>query len=153
MYPIMIDLSRTKVLVIGAGNIGARKIEALIRAGAKPYVLAPKLSTRLRPFVDQGKMIWWQRAFQVGDTKDFSFIFICTNDTQVNAQIRAELTETQWFNDTTQHEYSNFYSMATLVEEQYTVAVSTEGNNPRLAKQVCQKLRSYLTAEQTKKRK
>ena len=48
-YPLFLDLSLAACLVIGAGNVGRRKISTLLESGAASVVA-------LDPFVDQNEL-------------------------------------------------------------------------------------------------
>ena len=46
-FPLFIDLTNKPCLVIGAGEIAARKIELLAKAGADITVIAPEISSQV----------------------------------------------------------------------------------------------------------
>ena len=54
-YPItLVDLADALCVVVGGGDIAARKVAALCHAGARPVVISPALCTALRRQADEG---------------------------------------------------------------------------------------------------
>ncbi len=47
--PIFFDVTGRKCVVIGGGEVAARKVESLLEAGARVTVVSPRLSPPLRP--------------------------------------------------------------------------------------------------------
>jgi precorrin-2 dehydrogenase/sirohydrochlorin ferrochelatase len=148
MYPIMLDVAKLSVLVVGGGKIGTRKVRGLIDAGAKPVVVAPTISQELQAFQAAAQISWLAREFNVGDTRQHNLVFICTNDSQVNQAVLAETTPDQLVNDTTHKAHSNFFNMGVIHREEYDVAVTTWGTNPRKTRQLTEKIRQQLNRGQ-----
>lgn len=136
MYPIMVDLTKRNVLIVGGGTIATRKAKGIISAGGMPVIIAPEISDELQKIVNQYDLQYEKRSFQLGDTTGYDLIFICTNQPKVNQKILAEVKSNQWVNDTTKHENSDFYNMSTIREDRYLVATSTYGKNPSLSKRL-----------------
>ena len=144
MYPVMIDIKKFSVLVIGGGRLATRKTKGLVQAGAVPTIIAPDFTAEIKALAEDKRVSLKQRIFRKGDTKDFQFVFICTDDARVNQQIVAETTPSQLVNDTTQQSRSNFFNMAVIRDAAFEVAVSTLGKSPAQAKQLKEKLSSFL---------
>ncbi len=47
-YPANLILGGRRVVMVGAGRIAARKVEALLAAGAEVHVVAPELGDEIR---------------------------------------------------------------------------------------------------------
>lgn len=144
MYPVMIDIKNFSVLVIGGGRIATRKTKALVEAGAIPTIIAPEFTTEIKALAEDKRVSLKQRVFRKGDTEDFQFVFICTDDARANQQIATETTPAQLVNDTTQQSRGNFFNMAVIRDEAFEVAVSTLGKSPAQAKQLKEKLSGFL---------
>lgn len=144
MYPILIDIQQLSVLVVGGGKIATRKVCGLIEAGAKPTVIAPTFSETLLTAKRNGLVLLRERSFQYGDTTGFQVIFICTDNPAVNQAVLNETTPRQLVNDTTNQHNSNFFNMALIKENDFAIALTTNGKNPRKTKQLKEKIRSLL---------
>lgn len=144
MYPILINLSRLAVLVIGGGKIATRKIKGLVEEGGRPVVIAPEITDELEALVKADEVILHQRPFQAEDTKNFQLIFICTDNETVNQQILQETTPQQLVNDTTKQSRSNFFNMAFVKEGDVGLAITTGGKSPEKTKKLRAAVQSFL---------
>ncbi|HAZ59519.1 MAG TPA: siroheme synthase, partial [Trichococcus sp.] len=96
MYPMMVDLSKRKVVVVGGGRIATRKLQELIRCGAQPTVVAPAVSPEILEWAESSKVLLDRRAYKSGDLDDATFIFICTDDPAANKAVRSEIRPNQF---------------------------------------------------------
>jgi len=85
-YPIFIDLQDQPCLMVGGGDVAARKIRLQLLAGAKVTVISPELSTTIQSEMrDQINFI--QREFRDEDVRDYRLITAATNDPDVNQRV------------------------------------------------------------------
>lgn len=148
MYPMMVDISRRKVVVVGGGKIATRKLRELIRCGAQPTVVAPAVSPEIQKWAEGGQALLVRRTYQSGDFDGATFIFICTDDPATNKAARSEVGPHQFLNDTTDCRNSEFINLATLRQDDYLVAVSTYGNDPRKAKRLLREITEKINPTQ-----
>ena len=66
-YPLSLDLTARRVLVVGGGPVAARKVRGLLAAGAGVDVVAPRLADELSGLAASGVVRWSRRAFQPDD--------------------------------------------------------------------------------------
>lgn len=144
MYPILVDVSQLKILVIGGGQIATRKLAGLLAAGATATVIAPSVTPEIFQWQKTGQVQLYQRAFAAGDTVGFDMLFIATNQPAVNEAAFAERTPGQLVNDTTAKERSNFMNLALVKNEAGTVGITTFGASPATAKAWKEKIRQVL---------
>lgn len=143
-YPLMLNIEDRSCVVVGGGSVAARKVAVLLKAGAFIKVISPEIHEELRALADQNKIIWEKRHFQPCDLQGASLAFACTNDAQVNAQIAQEgKTLKVWTNIATSVRESDFIVPSTIRKENMTIAISTHGKCPALAR----KMRETLETE------
>ncbi len=82
-YPIFLNVSGKRAVVVGGGPVAVRKAKGLIEAGAQVIVIAPDLSANL-------PVGWRKRRYRAGDLKGATLAFAATNDRAVNARVRSE---------------------------------------------------------------
>ncbi|MDT4894772.1 MAG: uroporphyrin-III C-methyltransferase / precorrin-2 dehydrogenase / sirohydrochlorin ferrochelatase [Pseudonocardiales bacterium] len=92
-FPLLLDLTGRRVVVVGGGQVGTRRAVALVEAGALVRVVAPVVSPDLgRPDVEVRL-----RAFVPDDLDDAWLAVACTDDAGVNASVVAAAGERRVF--------------------------------------------------------
>ena len=83
----MLDGSAIDALIIGGGRVAARKAAALLAAGARVRVIAPRLREEcervLAAHPDRAAVV--RRAYRTGDIGDAILVVAATDDPDVNA--------------------------------------------------------------------
>ncbi|GAX47539.1 precorrin-2 dehydrogenase/sirohydrochlorin ferrochelatase family protein [Pseudolactococcus reticulitermitis] len=142
MLPILLDLRDKQILVVGGGKVATRKILRLSQENGTITVVAPDISQTIAELIPVKQI--QRRTYQIGDVTGFDMIFICTSDLVTNRQIVSEIQHHQLVNNTTDHQNSGFYSMAELISDDVTIALSSKAVNPSKMKQLKEKLVAYL---------
>ncbi|WP_080796961.1 precorrin-2 dehydrogenase/sirohydrochlorin ferrochelatase family protein [Arabiibacter massiliensis] len=89
-YPVFLDLQGMRALVVGGGEVAARKVVGLLDAGAQVRVVAAKACARLASWADEGLVELEERVFCPGDVEGAFVVFCATDDPQVNEAVFAE---------------------------------------------------------------
>lgn len=141
-YPVFLDLTDVPVLVVGAGPIGSRKAEALHEAGARVRVVATALGATLhRDRYDDVR----ERPFQADDLDGVRLVITATGDADVDAAVSAAARARGiWTNAADQPTDCEFILPAITRSGRVTVAVSTDGASPALAKAVRDRVAAML---------
>lgn len=139
-YPIMLNLSGKRVIVIGGGVVAARKIGTLLEAGADVTVVSPDLHEKMADMLSSEKLVWMQKYFEPVDLEDAFLIIAATNDTAVNVQVYKSINPQQLINVVDRPDLSNFIVPASFRRGQLTFAVSTSGAMPGLSRKIKQEL-------------
>src|SRR6266705_738326 len=66
-YPIFIELTERRCLVIGGGAVAERKVEELLAVGGRVTVISPTIAEGLRDLLAQGSIRHVERAYEWGD--------------------------------------------------------------------------------------
>jgi cobalt-precorrin 5A hydrolase/precorrin-3B C17-methyltransferase len=146
IYPInLIGLDKVKTIVVGGGIVGQRKITKLITAGANVQLISPMITDQLQEWAATGQIEWLCRDYQPGDLSVAKLVFATTNQRETNAQIAQEARDLGILcNVADNPSEGNFHVPAVYWGEQITVAVSTAGNNPTIARQIRDKIAVWL---------
>lgn len=83
-FPIFLKLKQQNCLVLGAGEIAARKIELLLRAQASVSVIAPEACDTVLNLHRKGRINYIDKRFDEQDIKEFHLIVAATNDDSIN---------------------------------------------------------------------
>ncbi len=144
-YPIMLDIRDHFTIVIGGDRIAAEKAAALFASGARVTVLSPEFCNELLLQAERKRVTLWQKTYEPGDLEGALLVIAATNDQKLIDAICAETKERgQLVNIVDVPQYCSFIIPSILRREQLTVAVSTEGASPGLAKRIRQSLEAQF---------
>jgi uroporphyrin-III C-methyltransferase / precorrin-2 dehydrogenase / sirohydrochlorin ferrochelatase len=92
MFPYLLGLrlAGRRVVVVGGGAVAARRVPALLEAGAEIVIVSPSLSTSLEDLAATGRIAWIPRQYRDGDCAGAWLVEACANDHPVNAAVAAE---------------------------------------------------------------
>ncbi|MGC2485536.1 MAG: bifunctional precorrin-2 dehydrogenase/sirohydrochlorin ferrochelatase [Acidimicrobiales bacterium] len=131
--PLAFKLHDAPVLVIGAGDVGARKAGQLLEAGAVVTVISEVIGPNLPANVAHLE----RRRYRRGDLRGFRLVVSATGDPSVNTQVAEEAhDEGVWLNVVDDPDRSTFFFTALHRAGEVTVSVSTNGAAPALAQYV-----------------
>lgn len=89
-FPLFINLKNKNCLVVGAGEIAARKIELLAKAGAKITVIAPEISASVTQLAANNSDIKISiKKFNADDISQQRLIISATNQADINILVAA----------------------------------------------------------------
>src|SRR3546814_18385609 len=66
-FPAFHDLTARRSLVVGGGEAAGRKLRLLLKAGARPLVVAPHVGEEIAGLAEAGSVTWRARPFRVDD--------------------------------------------------------------------------------------
>jgi precorrin-2 dehydrogenase/sirohydrochlorin ferrochelatase len=139
-YPMMLNLTGKRVVVIGGGTVAARKIKTLLEAKAEITVVSPELHDTIIEELPHPLLTWKQKHFEPEDLIHAFLIIAATNYTAVNLDVYEKTNNQQLINVVDQPDLSNFIVPASIRRGKLTLAVSTSGAMPGLARKIKQKL-------------
>tara|TARA_B100000378_G_C18056576_1_gene414552 strand:+ start:4054 stop:4794 length:741 start_codon:yes stop_codon:yes gene_type:complete len=143
-YPVYLNLTGKKCLVFGGGPIAEDKIAKLQSTGAQVTIVSPTVTPNLQAWAHRGDFQWQPREYQAGDMEGAFLSIAATNDRQVNHEIFQEAERLGvLINVVDDPEQGTFIAPAVVRRGQVTLAISTGGASPALAR----KLREALTED------
>src|ERR1019366_1266859 len=84
-YLLGLRLQGRRVVVVGGGAVAARRIPALLNAGAEILLVSPAVTPSLEDLAAAGRIRWEARGYQPGDCAGAWLICACTDRPEVNA--------------------------------------------------------------------
>jgi precorrin-2 dehydrogenase/sirohydrochlorin ferrochelatase len=147
-YPItLVSLETTRCVVIGGGEVAARKVTALQTAGARPVVISPDLGKALQEQARAGEIEAIRREYRTGDLAGARLVIAATDDPDTNQAVWNEAKETGCLvNVVDDPEHCNFYVPATVRRGALCISVSTGGSSPLLARRIRETLEGQFDA-------
>jgi siroheme synthase-like protein len=147
-YPAFISLTGRDCLVIGGGTVAQRKIETLLECQARVRVISPQVVSRVAELAAAGSIELVDRGYAEGDLDGAFLVVSATNDAAVNQQVSLEAARRgQLINVVDDPDHSNFIVPATLNRGDITIAVSTAGTSPALARRIKHDIEESIGAE------
>ncbi len=131
-YPANLLLAKQPVLVVGGGPVAARKVEALLAAGARVTVVAPAAAT---PIAEQPDVTWIRRRYQPPEAGSYRLVVTATNDPAVNAQVARDCEAANVFVNSADDPANCTFTLPSVARREHLqVTVSTDGRSPALAR-------------------
>ena len=145
LYPLFADLSRRAVLVVGGGAVAERKVAALLGAQAQVTVNAPTLTPQLLRWAAAGRIAHRCDAFQEAWLERVWLVVAATSDAELNRLIAtfAELRRI-FVNVVDDATLSSFHVPAVVDRAPLTIAISSGGEAPMLARLLRERLETLL---------
>lgn len=146
LYPLLVDLSGARILVVGGGAVALRKVRGLLSAGGRPEVVAPRLEPELDELAAGAGLVVHRREYRAGDVAGFRLVVAATDRPAVNAAVAREAEEAGvWANVVDDPDASTFLVPAAIRQGEVTVALSTGASSPLLARRLRERLETVVT--------
>ena len=144
-FPLFIKLQNKPCLVIGAGEIAARKIELLARAGANITVIALEISHHVASLEQKYNLTIQQRVFTPNDVINFALVISATDNRSTN-ELVAQSSETHKIlvNVVDSPDLCGFIFPAIIDRSPIIAAVSSGGAAPVLARLLRAKIETII---------
>ena len=139
-YPVMLRLDGKKVVIIGGGKVAVRKVSGLLESGARIIVICPEVNEELKQLVKERQIEWQQKSFSKEDITDAFMIFAATNDEKINQSVKRAAADYQLVTIVDDPAGSDFHVPAHLQRGRLSIAVSTGGASPMLARKIREQL-------------
>lgn len=146
LLPVSLNLENTLCLVVGGGKIAYRKTASLLECGAKVLLVAPQLNEAFQSLLNQ--VDYQSRKFQPNDCDGARLVFACTNDNAINLQVAQIAAQSGILcNVCDDADKSTFHSAACVRRDDITIAISTNGQSPALARYLKSKIENGIEPE------
>jgi precorrin-2 dehydrogenase/sirohydrochlorin ferrochelatase len=148
-YPVcLIGIQARRAVVVGGGQVAARKVKDLLEVGGHVTVISPSLTPELQSLVDAGQVSLIGRPYQVGDLSEAFLVIAATDDGRVNHQVWHEAEQAGCLvNVVDDPAHSNFITPAVVRHGDVAVAISTGGTSPALARRLRERLEKLIGPE------
>ena len=147
--PLNLIVGSAPALVVGGGQVGARKVRGLLEAGASVALVCPEACAELVALAEAGRIVWHRGPFEPGQVRGRFLVYACTDDKHVNRAVldaaRSErvlcgCADGNWAD-------GDFTTPAVARANGATVAVSTNGRSCRSARDLKNEIAALLSAD------
>jgi precorrin-2 dehydrogenase/sirohydrochlorin ferrochelatase len=147
-YPVNLDMTNKRCVVVGGGDIAERKVERLLECGAQVTVVSKSLTPVLKARKKTGQMDHIDRDYE-DQALDGAFMVIgATNRNDVNERISKDaMTRGLLVNIVDDPDRCNFILPSLVQQGDLSIAISTGGKSPALAKKLRKELEKQYGPE------
>lgn len=143
--PIFADIRNKPVLIVGGGDVAARKIDLLRRAGARVLVVARELCTELAQLESSGSVDWFAREYQSSQLDSVYLVIAATDDSELNGRVFTDAGERSLLANVVDDQPKCSFIFPSIVDRSpLVVAISSSGTAPVLARLLREKLEALL---------
>lgn len=129
LFPAFLHLRGRRVVLVGAGPVGASKLAALLAAGADVRVIAPDV----RPEVESAPVAIERRPFTPSDLDD-AWLVVAAATPEVNRAVAEAAQERRLFvNAVDDPPNASLYLGGVVRRDGVTIAISTSGEAPAIS--------------------
>lgn len=143
-YPVILKLTGKKCVIIGGGEVAARKLNILCEAGAKVTIVAPEFCDLLQKAARKYQCQLINDCYNVRYLQQAFIVIAATNDKAVNRQITTDAP--LLCNNITEPELSNFTVPSSFTKGDITVALAT-GGMPAFTRMLKKRLQEVITPD------
>ncbi|WP_044336970.1 precorrin-2 dehydrogenase/sirohydrochlorin ferrochelatase family protein [Rossellomorea aquimaris] len=136
MLPIMIDVKGKQVTIVGGGKVAFRKLTVFLEQGARITVISPDADDGIQALHEEGRILWVKRKVEPDDLRDAFIVIAATNERWVNEQVKIHSEENQLLCVVDDGDCGNMQMVSFKQKGNLTIAVSTGGASPFLAKKL-----------------
>lgn len=148
LFPVFFKLNRLQVLVVGGGNIGHEKVNAMLQNCPEGNITVvaitflPELEQLAKTFHN---ITLIEKAFSCGDLLGKDLVIAATNDRALNTCIWEKAKASKvLINVADTPELCDFYLGSVVQKGNLKIAISTNGKSPTVAKRLKQVLQEAI---------
>lgn len=148
-YPVFVNIAQRKCVVAGGGKVGARKARTLIDHGADVTIISPDFCDECYALPDSSGILI-KKEYEKQDLNGAFFVFAATDSSPLNLRIKEDAKQAGVLcNMADAPDKSDFILPSIFRRGDLSLAVSTSGNSPALAKKIRVELEKTFGHEYT----
>jgi siroheme synthase-like protein len=151
LFPVFLKLNQLRVLLVGAGNVGLEKLNAILSNSPETSItiVAEQFLPEVLDLVEQHKGITaHQRKFESSDLSNKDIVIVASGNDKLNAGIRDLARKRNLLiNVADKPELCDFYLGSVVKKGNLKIGISTNGKSPTIAKRLKEVFRDHLPDE------
>lgn len=144
LFPVFLKLEDLDTLLVGGGNVGLEKLNALLKSSprAKVTVVAPVIRAEIKAMAEVYTNIrLTERSFRVRDLHNKDVVLLATDNLQLHHRIKGLARKRRLLvNVADTPDLCDFYLGSVVTKGNLKIGISTNGKSPTIAK----RMREYL---------
>ncbi|MEA1914572.1 MAG: bifunctional precorrin-2 dehydrogenase/sirohydrochlorin ferrochelatase [Campylobacterota bacterium] len=135
-FPAFIKLDNVKILIVGGGYIAHEKLEHLLDFTQEIHIIANDFSDDMMHLITKFDLPYEQRKYVQGDIEEFGVVIVAVDDIPLQDAIfkESKTYANCLCNSVDSVDYCDFIFPSYIKKDDLTIAVSTSGSSPAMAK-------------------
>ena len=147
-FPVFVDLSGRRTLVVGGGRIAARRVNTLSQFCPNVTVVAPAIHPDIAALAARGRVKTVARAYREEDLDGAELVLACTDDGALNAAVAEACRERRIpVNDASDRSRCDFLFPGIARRGPVVAGVTAGGRDHALARRATEAVRRCLERE------
>ena len=147
-YPIFLELTGRRAVVIGAGAVALRKAQSLLDAGARLVVVSEHIDSAMTTLCQQANAELVRSKYSKDHLVGAALVIAATSNRQLNERIYKDCQEVEILcNVVDQPQLADFFVLAVVKRGHLQIAIATEGDCPAYAGHLRKKLEQIFTVQ------
>jgi precorrin-2 dehydrogenase/sirohydrochlorin ferrochelatase len=147
-YPVFWDIADKKCVVVGGGEVAARKVKRLLDCGAKVSVVSPELNSDLAALKKDKLIFHIPSKYGSKDIEGAALVIGATDDEEINAAVSQDATAKGIPVNVVDDPQKCDFILPSIVERgDLAIAIGTGGKSPALARHLREELEARYGAE------
>lgn len=138
LFPVFLKLDQIQTLVVGGGNVGLEKVEALLKndPNARIKVIAPAITPELEKLREQSFNIEIiKRKVKKADLRGVDLLILATDNYPLHANLKKWARKRHLLTNVADTpDLCDFYLGSTVKKGDLKIGISTNGKSPTFAK-------------------
>ncbi|MEP6951488.1 MAG: TSUP family transporter [Ginsengibacter sp.] len=151
LFPVFLKLEELNVLLVGAGNVGLEKLQAILNnaPATSVTVIAAEINEEVKKLAaTHSTILLIERNFEPGDLDHKDILIVAVNDTSVSGYIRVLAKQKKLLvNVADNPDLCDFYLGSIVQKGNLKIAISTNGKSPTVAKRLKEQINDMVPDE------
>jgi len=144
-YPVFLDGSKINAMVVGGGDVAARKIELLLKTTTNITIMAASVTSGVERLINENQLTWLPHNYKAGLLTKITLVIAATDNTQVNEQVYYEALEFNILaNVVDQPALCTYITPAIIDRSPMIIALSSSGSAPILIRMLREQIEKIL---------
>jgi len=144
-FPVFLDGSKINAMVVGGGDVAARKIELLLKTTQKITIMSVSVTKGVERLIKENQLCWLEHNYQSGLLGGMTLVIAATDDTAVNKEIYNEALEFNILaNVVDQPTLCTYITPAIIDRSPIIIALSSSGSAPILIRMLREQIEKIL---------
>lgn len=150
-YPVFLDITGKRCIIIGGGKVAERKCLPLLTAGAKVTIISPRITSILEKQREKGLLKHIGRNYRTGDIRSAFVVIVATDSAEINMKVVSDARSQEVLLNVVDNPLlCNFIVPSVLRRGPLTIAISTSGVSPAMARTIRKRLEQLYGPEFSK---